>query len=81
MALEALGVVARGWATDLAPTPRSPIAAMLVRRESRSMLLGRTAVPPATRGMLMVIPVVVVPDGSDVARVGLEEESGDGEDA
>jgi len=45
------------------------------------MLLGRTAVPPATRGMLMVIPVVVVPDGADVARVGLEEESGDGEDA
>jgi len=37
--------------------------------------------PPAARRVLMAIPVVVVPDGADVARVGLEEESGDGEDA
>jgi hypothetical protein len=45
------------------------------------MLLGRKAVPPAARGMLMAIPVVVVPNGADVTRVGFEEESGDGVDA
>src|ERR671916_984212 len=31
--------------------------------------------------MLMAIPVVVMPDGADVAWVGFEEESGDGVDA
>jgi hypothetical protein len=33
------------------------------------------------RGMLMAIPVMVVPDGADVARIGFEEESGDGVEA
>jgi hypothetical protein len=31
--------------------------------------------------MLMAIPVVVVPDGADVTRVGFEKESGNGVDA
>jgi hypothetical protein len=35
----------------------------------------------SARGMLVRVSVVVVPDGADVARVGFEEESGDGVDA
>ena len=31
------------------------------------MILGRTAMPPSARRMLVAIPVVVVPDGADVA--------------
>ncbi len=45
------------------------------------VILCRQAVPPAARGMLMAIPVVVVPDRADVPWVGFEEESGDGVDA
>src|SRR5215210_4390666 len=54
---------------------------MPVRLETRSMLLGWTAVPPTARSMLMAVPVVVMPDRADVARVGLEEEPGYGVDA
>jgi hypothetical protein len=31
--------------------------------------------------MLVAVPVVVVPDGADVTRVGFEKESGNGVDA
>ena len=46
-----------------------------------SMILTWQPMTPSPRRMLMAIPVVVVPDGADVARVGFEEESGDGVDA
>ena len=38
------------------------------------MVLCRTAVSASPGRMLMAIPIVVVPDGADVARVGFEEE-------
>jgi hypothetical protein len=54
---------------------------MLSRLAPQLMIFGRKAVPTPAWCMLMAIPVVVVPDGADVARVGFEEESGDGVDA
>ena len=54
---------------------------MLSLRVFQLVIFGRKAVSPSPGRMLMAIPVVVVPDGADVARVGFEEESGDGVDA
>ena len=46
-----------------------------------SMVLTWLPMTTSTRRMLVAIAVVVVPDGADIARVGFEEESGDGVDA
>jgi len=47
---------------------------MLSRLVFQLVIFGWKTVSPSPRGMLMAIPVVVVPDGADVTRIGLEEE-------
>jgi hypothetical protein len=66
-----------------------PATAALAARQRQEMILVMTRsviltwLPMATsaRRMLMAVPIMVVPDGADVARIGFEEESGDGVDA
>jgi hypothetical protein len=65
--------------TTLATTSLS--SSMLSQRVFQLVIFRRKAVSPSPRRMLMAIPVMVVPDRTDVARVGFEEESGDGVDA
>jgi hypothetical protein len=53
----------------------------LMRRQCRSVVFTRFPMAASPRRMLMAIPVVIVPDGADVARVGLEKEFWYGEHA
>jgi hypothetical protein len=46
---------------------------MLCRLVSELMIFGWKAVSPTPRRVLMTIPVVIVPHGADVTRVGFEE--------
>jgi hypothetical protein len=79
--LHALEASARVRKQDHAPRSRSPIDWKGLFRETNLVILARGAMAAAPRGVLMTIPVVVVPDGRDVFRVGFEEELWGGDDA